>query len=42
MEIIPINTKYGDLKGRDCIFLDKIDYDYSKNSVKLIGTIEDD
>ncbi|MCQ4088442.1 hypothetical protein [Saccharibacillus sp. JS10] len=39
MRIQPIETCLGDLIGRDCIFLDKINHNYIENNVELIGEI---
>ena len=38
-ELLPIETPLGLLNGRDCIFVDKVDYDVGSNSVVLYGEI---
>ncbi|MCG7406565.1 hypothetical protein MH117_03980 [Paenibacillus sp. ACRRX] len=39
MEITPIKTQYGSLEGRDCIFLDDVNYKYNERKVELTGEI---
>ncbi|WP_028544334.1 hypothetical protein [Paenibacillus taiwanensis] len=39
MEITPIKTKYGLLIGRDCIFLDDVNYKYNERKVEMTGEI---
>jgi hypothetical protein len=39
MIFYPVDTEIGIMKGRDAIYLDEIEYNYAKSTVKLIGEI---